>query len=178
MSVDVKSHLRDIVPYLSYDIYFAYDYYYQLGTLQNVEFLIDVSYRPILRPMSDLCRVITSRGKTFVPIVEISKLLGFDRSLHMNGAGKACFTVADSDNDALYDCIFEWDADAQAFITRCPSFSGGYHIVDHHMSVPVLGFLHEHLFDYRGLIPAGVGVDINTIDMYSITFTYDYVNEC
>lgn len=165
MSVTVKSHLRDIIPYLSSDIYFGYGSCCRLGTLLNVERLIATSYRPVLRPMSDLCRVITSRGKTFVPIVAISKLLGFDRSLHMNGAGMACFTVADSDNDALYDCIFEWDANVHAFITRRPSFSGDYHIVDRLMNVSVFDFLHEHLFDYRDLISEGVAIDINTTNL-------------
>lgn len=178
MSVTVKSHLRDIIPYLSSDIYFAYGSCYQLGTLQNVEHLVDASYRPVLRPMSDLFREITSHGKTFVPIVEIGKLLGFDRLVRLDDTGRSYIVVDGPDGEVSRDYIFDWDAKDGVFAIFLHITPNNNLVVDRHMSVPVFDFLHEHLFDYRGLISKGVAVDINTIDMYSINFTVDYDGEC
>lgn len=55
------------------------------GDCQQYDYLSDI--KPILRPMSDLVKEITHRGQTFVPMVEIAKLLGYSGLVRCKNGG-------------------------------------------------------------------------------------------
>ena len=84
------------------------------------------TYRAVLRPMSDLTKEITHRGKKFVPVDALNDIGRFI----VFGATGLLYTVAsciDSDWPVVFDKFHEW------------------------------------MFDYRGLISAGLAVDVNTL---------------
>lgn len=82
--------------------------------------------KPVLRPMSDLTKEITHRGKKFVPVDVLNNRGHF---IEFDAAG-LLYTVGgcmDSDWLMVFDKFHEW------------------------------------MFDYRGLISAGLAIDVNTL---------------
>ena len=97
---------------------------------------------PILRPMSDLTREITHKGKTFIPIECIAEMTRED--------GK--------DSNWTYDLINwfgEYDPlwNTYELLLALPEW----------LIIPVIDKLSEWLFDYRGLIDAGLSVSVHDL---------------
>ena len=97
---------------------------------------------PILRPMSDLAREITHKGKTFIPIECIAEMTRED--------GK--------DSNWTYDLINwfgEYDPlwNTYELLRALPEW----------LIIPVIDKLSEWLFDYRGLIYAGLSVSVHDL---------------
>ncbi len=61
--------------------------------------------KPYMRPLSDLTRDITHNGETFVPIVELAKLAGFEKVKEAVGGQLA-----------LYKKLYEWHFDIEKLI--------------------------------------------------------------
>lgn len=118
-------------------------------------------YKPVLRPMSDLCVEITERGyndgKPFIPIVELANLLGspevYQWELHSDGR------CAFSSKAMEY---FRWLEVEKSFLHSLSyrhDYSG-YDICNQHEMYDLLHRLH---FDYRGLIDAGLAVSVHDL---------------
>lgn len=116
----------------------------QLGIESNV-------FLPILRPISDLYKKITHNGKKMIPIIELAKISKKKEEWELYIANEIkgavnkeyvfSFTCGQF---VLYDTI---DADIEAI-----------------RQTDLFDWLDEHLFDYRGLIDAGLAVDVNTLE--------------
>lgn len=121
--------------------------------------------KPILRPMSDLTKEIIYRGEKFVPMVEIGKLLGYDNleKYEIDGVIEYGFETRYADDAQGY--TFGWHQASQ-------SFGVWYDQIDEEtpsverliMNVDAFDKLAEWMFDYRGLIPRGLALDVNTLD--------------
>ena len=90
---------------------------------------------PILRPMSDLTKEITHRGEKFVPMVELGECANVE------------VEVAD----------FEFKRDKVVDVLFHNILSG------ERSSIIIFDKLNEWMFDYRGLISAGLAIDVNTL---------------
>lgn len=105
--------------------------------------------RPILRPMSDLTEEITHRGEKFVPLIKLAKIS------HPNIP------------------VYAWRNPRHHTINgsriwRIDAWNDGNHIVvsvTDDVCVPLLcrDLLDRLMFDYRGLISAGLAIDVNTL---------------
>lgn len=91
--------------------------------------------KPILRPMSDLTEEITHRGEKFVPMVELGECANVE------------VEVAD----------FEFKRDKVVDVLFHNILSG------ERSSIIIFDKLNEWMFDYRGLISAGLAIDVNTL---------------
>lgn len=107
------------------------------------------TYRAVLRPMSDLTEEITHRGEKFVPLIELAKIS------HPNIP------------------VYAWRNPRHHTINgsriwRIDAWNDGNHIVvsvTDDVCVPLLcrDLLDRLMFDYRGLISAGLAIDVNTL---------------
>ena len=93
------------------------------------------TYRAVLRPMSDLTKEITHRGEKFVPMVELGECANVE------------IEVAD----------FEFKRDKVIDVLFHNILSG------ERSSIIIFDKFHEWMFDYRGLISAGLAIDVNTL---------------
>lgn len=165
----MKLELKHLAVYLPYDVdcianarafgagdlIKKMDCYMMMNLVNN-----DTTYKPILRPLSDLAKEITHKGETFVPIVKIAELFGlkvekfehegnilygWDERLHDDVQGYE-FAYCDK---GLFGVWFD-TADASApLYTYC--------------SYDSIQLLLEWNFDIFGLIDAGLAVDINSL---------------
>lgn len=132
----------------------------------DVEFIAQhgialAGYKPVLRPMSDLYAEITERGyndgKPFVPIVELANLVGIPEvyQWELHSDGKCAFSPEAMD-------YFRW-LDVEKSFIHSLSYgvsSTGYVIFNQHEMYDLLHLLH---FDYRGLIDAGLAVNVHDL---------------
>lgn len=93
------------------------------------------TYRAVLRPMSDLTKEITHKGEKFVPMVELGECANVE------------VEVAD----------FEFKRDKVVDVLFHNILSG------ERSSIIIFDKFHEWMFDYRGLISAGLAIDVNTL---------------
>ncbi len=159
--------LKDIVGYLPYGLIG-----YQEGHICRIDMQFVArygvqlcNYKPILRPMSDLTKEIIHRGEKFVPIVEIGKLLGYGNleKYEIDGVIEYGFETRYADDAQGY--TFGWHQTSQ-------SFGVWYDQIDEEtpsverliMNVDAFDKLAEWMFDYRGLIPQGLAINMNTLD--------------
>lgn len=115
--------------------------------------------KPILRPMSDLTKEITHQGEKFVPLVKLAGILRPRFQWKLNEKGTGCVDVESPRHTFWFD--------GNSFFTRVfiPPFSKQLERVVIEPCDQIIGFdkLTAWLFDYRGLIPAGLAVDANTL---------------
>jgi hypothetical protein len=105
---------------------------------------IDV-INPVLRPLSDLYRTITHNGKEIVPIVECAKMLFPNEYWEIKDEYVQCQKGID-------------------FHYSDGMFKSG--VTNLHINQFILfDYLHELKIDYRGLIDAGLAVDVNIFDV-------------
>jgi len=93
------------------------------------------TYQAVLRPMSDLTKEITHKGEKFVPMVELGECANVE------------VEVAD----------FEFKRDKVVDVLFHNILSG------ERSSIIIFDKFHEWMFDYRGLISAGLAIDVNTL---------------
>lgn len=99
-------------------------------------------YKPVLRPMSDLNREITHKGETFIPIECIAEMTRED--------GKDSNWTHDLINwFGEYDPI--WNT--YELLRALPEW----------LTIPVIDKICEWMFDYRGLIDAGLAVSVHDL---------------
>lgn len=118
-------------------------------------------YKPVLRPMSDLYREITDKdyngGKPFVPSIELAKLLDLDS---YGGFYQSYKLISDRHCVEIYlwgelQFVFhanELQLERLSSKTYCSILLREY--------ISIFDLLHLLMFDYRGLIDAGLAVSV------------------
>ena len=171
------TELKDIVGYLPYGLIG-----YQEGHICRIDMQFVArqgvqlcNYKPVLRPMFDLTKEIIHRGKKFVPMVEIGKLLGFDnlKKYEIDGEIQYGFETHYADDAQGY--TFGWHQAAQ-------SLGVWYDRIDEEtqsvesliMNLYAFDKLAEWMFDYRDLIGKGLAIDVSELNEnpYKITIKY------
>ena len=113
--------------------------------------------KPLLRPMSDLTKEIIHEGERFVPIVELGHIIepGGNWQVYRDGAGDL---TEYGDDDV--ECVAHL-----CYSSACFGLSVGDDIESISTSdmIAFLDKLSEWMFDYRGLISAGLAIDVNTL---------------
>jgi hypothetical protein len=117
---------------------------------------------PILRPLSDLYKTITHNGGKIIPIMELAKIAGKELNLQWvidNGDIRVHGWEDDPDR---FEYIFCY---SDIFKLIELNWSGkGSNIVHYADQWPLYEYLHELKIDHRGLIPAGLAIDCNTLE--------------
>jgi len=154
-----KLELFQIAGYLPHGLYWnvnGRNSWYSLGSVSCIIYEEEVlTYKPILRPLSDLYRTITHNGKEIVPIVELAKICIPHREW-MFGDGLA--VTVEKDFGLMYDARKH----AKGFVL-IDDVAGAIGFVFNQYQL--FDYLHELKIDYRGLIDAGLAVDVNTLDV-------------
>lgn len=116
--------------------------------------------RPILRPMSDLTKEITHRGEKITPLLVLANL-SYPSDKWAIRDGRATTTnpfegeeFRYEDGDFILDDV-HYDGTSFAGTTSTP--------MELRNQVAILDRLAEWLFDYRGLIPAGLAVSVHDL---------------
>lgn len=144
--------LKDICGYLPYGLVFqdkGRGVYLQLVNLLSAQKLIDKSHDytevgPVLRPMSDLTKEITHRGEKFVPLYKLTPAFKY-------------FQWSDDRFrlEITQDCV------VIGVYSKSLGDWGGHARID--LTTSKLDKLDAWMFDYRGLISAGLAIDVNTL---------------
>lgn len=129
--------ITDIVGYLPYKlrIYLTRCGRISTANIWNLQGAILTHFKPVLRPMSDLCKEITDKdyndGKPFIPSDHLKELL--------DGDFEDCLIL---DCRIKYSPSEFWYSDMSA----------------------ILDVFHQLKFDYRGLIDAGLAVSVHDLE--------------
>lgn len=144
--------LTDIAGYLPHGLKVVYKNARQYGvfdieigkrrTSEGLCYYLEENELPVLRPMSDLTREIIHKGKTFIPIECITEMTRED--------GKDSNWTHD-----LINWFGEYDPlwNTYELLRALPEW----------LIIPVIDKLSEWLFDYRGLIDAGLAVSVHDL---------------
>lgn len=112
---------------------------------------------PILRPMSDLTKEITNNEETFVPIVELGKLCGYDKLEKYEEDETITYGWCDCNGEDYSGYTFSWYEKERCFAIWGDEIHGEpYYLANTKLSV--YDKLNELHFDYRGLIERGLAV--------------------
>lgn len=152
--------LTDIAGYLPHKLQIESQFGGEICTanIWNLQGAIVANFKPILRPMSDLCEEITEQGynegKPFVPIVTMAKVA-------YNGVGDWGHPIYSGE---VYQCscngiFYGFEPADGSFIvcdqTGFPVFSPKQR--------DLFDLLHRLHLDYRGLIDAGLAVSVHDL---------------
>lgn len=129
------------------------------GDCQQYDYLSDI--KPILRPMSDLGEKITHRGQTFVPMVEIAKLLGYSGLVRHENDGEVTYGFDVPYMDDYDSYTFGWNSAHGAFSIWYDNVAATP-MADMIFNMDALDMLSQWMFDYQGLVTAGLALDVNT----------------
>lgn len=184
----MKLEIKHLAPYLPYGLKVKFDdspyvwgitfenkinfedYLYPFSTiLYSIK--NDNSIKLILRPLSDLTKEITHNGKTFVPMVEIGKLIDDYSFLDTDKNGNAIIGRDYSYGENLSDTyLFFYDDENKSFYTNyypdnnADITENSYYEKTYHCdSFEFIQKLFEWHFDVFVLIEKGLAIDINTI---------------
>lgn len=157
--------IKDIAGYLPYElnVISKYGKTFTLSINWITQFGVfwDI-IKPILRPLTDLSKPCLEDGK--IPIVEMGKIssnkeLGWEQIQRYEG-----MIAAENSDELFMVTIDELTHKLLRFSTLLFCYKDvEYKDTDTNMIVELYDFLHQHHFDYRGLINQGLAVDINTI---------------
>lgn len=162
--------LKDICGYLPYGLKFLSDYFstpHEIVSIDLTDNTADFSnncgytnkslgeVKPILRPMSDLTKEIRqncyNNSKPFIPIVELACMLEAQGYWRVYGAGAADF--GEDGESCIAQLVFDGDHFVYTVDDEYDTFN----------SVAIYDKLNAWMFDYRGLISAGLAIDVNTL---------------
>jgi hypothetical protein len=148
-----KLELKDIAGYLPRGLKFAFRDTHRI--LDDFTLNRNGCYYngiPILRPISDLYKTFTHNGKEIVPIVELAKIANEELQWYL---------TKDIENNlcaAYKEYVFNFSTYSHSFGLWNEYFE---QYVGNQMQL--FDYLHELKIDYRGLIDAGLAVDVNTL---------------
>lgn len=162
--------LKDICGYLPYGLKYQWtnmksvrlismtdevDYSSQHSLSTAWEWMVHRQARPILRPMSDLTKEIRqncyNNSKPFIPIVELACMLEAQGYWRVYGAGAADF--GEDGESCIAQLVFDGDHFVYTVDDEYDTFN----------SVAIYDKLNAWMFDYRGLISAGLAIGVNTL---------------
>lgn len=130
------------------------------GDCQQYDYLSDI--KPILRPMSDLVKEITHRGQTFVPMVEIAKLLGYSGLVRCKNGGHVAYGFGMTYLDDSPGYLIDWNSASGSFSIWYDDDFASSPMADMLFNMDALDMLSQWMFDYRGLISVDLALDVNT----------------
>jgi len=108
-------------------------------------------HKIILRPLSDLYKIITHNGKEIVPIVELAKIC-----TKLNNGWKLDSKYNNCARNQRTGLLFSYNEEGFATLPTQYQIFNQYQLFD---------YLHELKIDYRGLVDAGLAIDVNTLDI-------------
>lgn len=122
----------------------------------ELKFALNNKYvKPLLKPMSDLTKPILEGGK--IPIVELAKICTGIVQMDYTITDVLEITLTLPDRYLIFSCCngFLLQSKGLKELRKTKMFiSNQYQLFD---------FLHQYHFDCRGLIEAGLAIDINTV---------------
>lgn len=102
---------------------------------------------PILRPLSDLYKQIIHNSESFIPIVRLAEITFPDEAPWTVGKGETSCVAKSGELFHYDDGFYSYESDGRDLYV-CPQ-------------TPLFDLLNEWKIDYRGLINAGLAVDVN-----------------
>jgi hypothetical protein len=108
---------------------------------------------PILRPLSDLYRIVTHNGNEIVPIVKLAKMAMPYSQQYLK---ESYCEIIDDDNQHFR---FHWNNASFSF-----EMESSYRLCSTPMQSQLFDYLHELKIDYRDLIDSGLAIDANTLE--------------
>lgn len=117
------------------------------------------NYRPVLRPMSDLTKEITHRGEKFVPLVELAKIALRD-AIAKRYYNDVDFVIKNDYVEIHGHYKFRYTH--RGSFEMCRTISDFDELTCLHQC-EIFDKLDAWMFDYRGLISAGLAIDVNTL---------------
>ena len=115
--------------------------------------------KPILRPMSDLTKEITHRGEKFVPLVELAKIALRD-AIAKRYYNDVDFVIKNDYVEIHGHYKFRYTH--RGSFEMCRTISDFDELTCLHQC-EIFDKLDAWMFDYRGLISAGLAIDVNTL---------------
>ena len=188
----MKLELKHIAPYLPYGLKMKFTSTNEVDKLSNEDIVIlkqideggicvngyktnNKSYKPILRPLSDLTKEIEVNGEKFVPIVELAKIHGIDfeiKTIKTEYGTIVCYSeisLHPTDNTPFSREFFELDLSDCCFDFGFEIFGENEFDICETSYFPIRNQLElfqklfEWNFDVFGLIEQGLAIDINTL---------------
>ena len=152
--------LKDIAGYLPYNLKYQNERFMgdvPIHSYNDYEYFKDIINGlehdiPILRPLSDLYRSIVHNVKEIIPIVECAKIPYPEWSWRLSRFGGY------AGHDDVEDYRFSFDQDHFEL-----TYNGGRDGMNIYNQIGIFDFLDELKIDYRGLIDAGLAVDVNRL---------------
>ena len=117
------------------------------------------TYRAVLRPMSDLTKEITHRGEKFVPLVELAKIALRD-AIAKRYYNDVDFVIKNDYVEIHGHYKFRYTH--RGSFEMCRTISDFDELTCLHQC-EIFDKLDAWMFDYRGLISAGLAIDVNTL---------------
>jgi hypothetical protein len=163
---DKKLEFKDIAGYLPYGLkckYYLDGWFHgdfdgwTINDFMDKNSYEEHDFRLILRPISDLYKTIIHNEKEIVPIVEMAKI-----AFPHFQIGKVNMYNEVTCNEYIEgykqpDITFGFDGENfYAFYEKEINVSNQYQLFD---------YIHELKIDYRGLIDAGLAIDVNTLEI-------------
>jgi len=165
-----KLELKDIAVYLPYGLKIMdfeseviYPFLgYEIDTTLTKIILYDEetdwwnlsNFKPILRPISDLYRIITHNGKEIVPIVELANMV-------INGCEFVVENCKGNNYARFGNNYFTFGRGSFLYFQIIENENIKFDIKNQYK---LFDYLHELKIDYRGLIDEGLAIDANTLD--------------
>lgn len=160
--------LTDIAGYLPHKLQLFFSHYGEIETanIWNLQGAILTNFKPVLRPMSDLCVEITDKdyndGHPFVPLVELAKIAGIGKVDVLEDECEGTFSVGISqyicDDYAAYD--FKWSDDRCSFVLTEEDSNNA---LEEYGNYRLFDLLHRLKLDFRGQIDAGLAVSVHDL---------------
>ncbi|KGT09525.1 hypothetical protein NV63_06780 [Elizabethkingia anophelis] len=162
-----KLELKDIAPYLQYNLQMQYEPTREIGVLESIlhanneydELRFGIStmfqsdhywlFKPILRPMTDLTKEITHNGETFIPIARLLRMKFPDEPL----IGR--YSIIKVSKSGYPRACFEFMSTKEIRIYPFELFDAPYWIIQK---------LQEWQFDTEKLIERGLAINLNEVD--------------
>lgn len=176
-----KLELKDIKSYIDTDLICKCDKWEQpqvltgartngilyFGEIGGADLCVD-DVKPYLYSMDWLTKPITHKGESFVPIVELGKLCGYDKLEKYEEDAIITYGWCDYNGDDYSGYTFSWYEKDRCFAIWGDEIEGEpYYLTNTVLSV--FDKLSEWHFDFNGLLDAGLAIPVtNEFNPYKL----------
>jgi hypothetical protein len=179
--------LKNIAGYIPYELKFRYydpereceeiiqlrevliddwkdDYSHYYNGMNDYHLLPD-EVTPILRPVSDLYRTITHKGKEIIPLVECAKIASTLKNLNLRWEIEIPDINANSWDEQHEKILYSFHFRNNEFVLTKINWNRGYPYerIDG-SQIEIFDYLNKLKIDYRGLIDSRRAIDANKLD--------------
>jgi hypothetical protein len=129
---------------------------------ERIDHIIYYDYlKPILRPISDICKTIIHNGKEIIPIVECAKIFDSVYSPVNVGIGDKVYGVQYKNEEGeLYSLCYH----EETYSFGCHNQKNKLFGIVHYQT-ELFDYLNELKIDCRGLIDAGLAVSVYDLEV-------------